>query len=76
MKEKETSTNIQLIVFKILPDFSLEKTKATKDEKKARQQHMNIQGGEIIHRGPEWTVVKIEDQGELGRDALVSTVEI
>ena len=53
----------------ITADFSLEKTKATKDEKKAAATTYEHPGGEIIHRGPEWTVAKIEDQGELGRDA-------
>ncbi len=53
----------------ITADFSLEKTKATKDEKKAASTTYEHPGGEIIHRGSEWTVAKIEDQGELGRDA-------
>ena len=49
--------------------FRLEKTKATKDEKKEASKTYEHPGGEVIHRGNDWTVVKIEDQGELGKDA-------
>lgn len=49
--------------------FSLEKTKATKDEKKEASKTYEHPGGEVIHRGANWTVVKIEDQGQLGKDA-------
>ncbi len=53
----------------ITMDFSLDKTKATKDEKKAAATSYEHPGGDVIFRGAEWTVVKIEDQGELGRNA-------
>ena len=56
-------------------DFSLDKDKRLKMRKK-RQNHMVYPGGDVIHRGPNWTVSKIEDQGDLGRDALVSMVVI
>jgi len=60
--------NIESLI-DITLDFSLDKTKATKDEKKAAAKSYEHPGGDVIFRGPNWTVVKIEDQGELGRDA-------
>lgn len=53
----------------ITADFSLEKTKASKEERKEASKTYEHPGGEVIHRGSEWTVVKIEDRGELGKDA-------
>lgn len=53
----------------ITADFSLEKTKASKEEKQEASKTYEHPGGEVIFRGNEWTVVKIEDQGELGKDA-------
>ena len=49
--------------------FSLEKTKASKDEKKEASISYIHPGAEIIYRGPEWTVAKISEKGDLGRDA-------
>jgi len=60
--------NIESLI-DITLDFSLDKTKATKDEKKEAAKSYEHPGGDVIFRGPNWTVVKIEDQGELGRDA-------
>ena len=60
--------NIESLI-DITLDFSLDKTKATKDEKKTAAKSYEHPGGDVIFRGPNWTVVKIEDQGELGRDA-------
>lgn len=53
----------------ITMDFSLDKTKASKEEKKQAATTYDHPGGEVIHRGSDWTVVKIEDQGEIGKDA-------
>ena len=53
----------------ITADFSLEKTKASKEEKQEASKTYEHPGGEVIFRGSNWTVVKIEDQGELGKDA-------
>lgn len=50
-------------------DFSLEKTKATKDEKKEASKTYQHPGGEIVYRGQDWTVAKISDTGQLGKDA-------
>ena len=60
--------NIESLI-DITMDFSLDKTKASKEEKKAAAKSYEHPGGDVIFRGPNWTVVKIEDQGELGRDA-------
>ena len=49
--------------------FSLEKTKATKDEKKIASKTYEHPGGEVIFRGDKWTVVRISDTGKLGQDA-------
>jgi hypothetical protein len=50
-------------------DFSLEKTKATADEKKEASKTYQHPGAEIVYRGSEWTVAKISDTGQLGKDA-------
>jgi hypothetical protein len=49
--------------------FSLEKTKASKEEKKQAATTYEHPGGEVIFRGQEWTVVKISEKGDLGFDA-------
>ena len=50
-------------------DFSLEKIKATAEEKQKAKETYEHPGGEIIFRGDEWTVAKISDTGKLGKDA-------
>jgi len=50
-------------------DFSLEKTKATAEEKKEASKTYQHPGGEIVYRGTQWTVIEISDQGQLGKDA-------
>ena len=50
-------------------DFSLEKTKATKDEKKEASKTYQHPGADIVYRGTDWTSAKIEDKGQLGKDA-------
>jgi hypothetical protein len=50
-------------------DFSLEKTKATADEKKEASKTYQHPGADIVYRGSEWTVARISDQGQLGKDA-------
>jgi hypothetical protein len=49
--------------------FSLEKTKASKEEKKDASVSYIHPGADIIYRGAEWTVAKISEKGDLGRDA-------
>ena len=50
-------------------DFSLEKTKATADEKKEASSTYQHPGAEEVKRFGNWTVVKISDTGQLGKDA-------
>ena len=56
-------------LYDAVKDFSLEKTKATTAEKEKAAQTFQHPGGEILKRGNEWTLVRITDPGELGRDA-------
>lgn len=50
-------------------DFSLEKTKATKDEKKEASKTYEHPGADVVYRGQDWTVAKISDTGQIGKDA-------
>jgi Leucine-rich repeat (LRR) protein len=50
-------------------DFSLEKTKATADEKKEASKTYQHPGAEIVYKGSDWTVARISDTGQLGKDA-------
>jgi hypothetical protein len=50
-------------------DFSLEKTKATKDEKAEASRTYQHPGADIVYRGTDWTVARISDTGQLGKDA-------
>ena len=49
--------------------YSLEKTKASKDEKEEAAKTYDHPGGEVIFRGSNWTVVRISDSSQLGKDA-------
>jgi Leucine-rich repeat (LRR) protein len=49
--------------------FSLEKTKATAQEKKEASKSYAHPGGDVIYRGSGWTVVKISRNDELGKEA-------
>jgi hypothetical protein len=50
-------------------DFSLEKTKATKEEKVEASRTYQHPGADIVYRGSDWTVARISDTGQLGKDA-------
>ena len=50
-------------------DFSLEKTKATKDEKKEASKTYEHPGADVVYRGQDWTVAKISDKGQIGKNA-------
>ena len=52
-------------------DFSLEKTKATKSEKKEAASTYQHPGADVVYRGTDWTVVKISDKTQLGKDAAI-----
>jgi len=53
-------------LFDAVKDFSLEMATMSKAERKASPTHP---GGETIYDGPKWEVVKIEDKGDLGKEA-------
>ncbi len=50
-------------------DFSLEKTKATASEKKEASKTYQHPGADIVYRGTDWTIARISDTGQLGKDA-------
>jgi len=52
-------------------DFSLEKTKATKSEKKEAAATYQHPGADVVYRGTDWTIVKISDKTQLGKDAAI-----
>jgi hypothetical protein len=56
-------------LYNYVKDFSLEKTKASKEEKKQAASTYVHPGGDVVFRGDKWTVVKITDTGKLGKDA-------
>ena len=56
-------------VYELTKDLKLQKTKATKAEKEVAKKTYEHPGGEIIFKGPNWTLIKIEDGGSLGKDA-------
>ena len=56
-------------LYELVKDFSLEKIKASKEEKEKASETYEHPGAEIVFRGPNWTVAKITDQGQLGFDA-------
>ena len=56
-------------LYDYVKEFSLEKTKATKDEKVEASTTYKHPGADIVYRGSEWTVARISDQGQLGKDA-------
>jgi hypothetical protein len=59
------------LLYDQVKDFSLEKTKASKEEKQLAATTYQHPGAEIVYRGTNWTVAKISDQGQLGKDAAV-----
>ena len=56
-------------LFGLVKDFKLEKTKGSKEEKEEAKLSYQYPGSTVAFRGPNWTVVKIEDQSELGKNA-------
>jgi Leucine-rich repeat (LRR) protein len=58
-------------LFDLVKDFKLEKVKASKEEKENAKISYEYPGSEIIFRGPKWTLIKIEDKTELGKNAAI-----
>lgn len=53
----------------LMLDYSLEKTKASAEEKDAAKSSYSYPGSEIVFKGLNWTVVKISELTELAKDA-------
>ncbi len=53
-------------LYQAVKDFDLTKATTTKSERKSAKTHP---GGEEVYDGQKWKVIKIEDQGELGKEA-------
>ena len=49
--------------------YSLEKTKATAEEKESAKSSYSYPGSEIVFKGVKWTVVKISELNDLAKDA-------
>jgi len=58
-------------LFDLVKDFKLEKVKASKEEKEKAKISYEYPGSEIIFRGPKWTLIKIEDKTDLGKNAAI-----
>lgn len=56
-------------LFDNVKDFSLEKTKATAQEKEEAAKTFVHPGADLIYDGPNWVVTKITDKGQIGKDA-------
>jgi len=61
-------------LFDTLKDFQIpEKKRAELEKKEAKKTREGFKhaGGEIIFEGPNWTLIKIEDKGSIGKDAAI-----
>lgn len=61
-------------LFLTLRDFVMpEKAKEKQEKKEAKKSRegFNHAGGEIVFEGNDWTMVEIEDKGQVGKDAAV-----
>lgn len=61
-------------LFDTLKDFQIPEKKRgelEKKEAKKSREGLNHAGGKIVYEGPNWTMIKIEDQGSVGKDAAV-----
>lgn len=68
--DKRNITNISVEELEdLMRPFKLEKTKGTADEKEEAKKTFEYPGSEVVFRGKQWTVVKISDCGQLGKDA-------
>jgi Leucine-rich repeat (LRR) protein len=61
-------------LFDTLKDFQIpEKKRAELEKKEAKKSRegFNHAGGEIIYEGPTWTLIRVKDQGQVGKDAAI-----
>lgn len=57
------------VLFDLVKDFKLEKVKASKEEKKQAAATYSHPGADVVFRGDNWTVAKVERGDKLGKDA-------
>lgn len=55
----------------LMGEYKLEKTKGSKEEKKSAAQTFEYPGSEVVFRGSQWTVVKIEGCDRINKDAAI-----
>ena len=67
--EKDLNKLTPSELYNKVKDFSLEKTKASAEEKKEASKTYAHPGGDVVFRGSNWTVVEISDKTQLGKDA-------
>ena len=61
-------------LYDIFSNFQLPEKKRKEEQKKEAKKSregFNHVGGEIIHQGPKWTMIRISDTGQKGRDAAI-----
>lgn len=61
-------------LFDTLKDFQIpEKKRQELEKKEAKKTREGFKhaGGEIIYEGPNWTLIKVTDQGAVGKDAAI-----
>jgi hypothetical protein len=61
-------------LFDLLSDFKIpekKKSEIEKKEVKKTRQGFNHKGGKILYEGPNWTLIKIDDKGQIGKDAAI-----
>lgn len=72
-EELRNITNIKSTqqLYELVKDFSAKKKRTSAEEKKKAAETFEHPGAEVVFRGSNWTVVKIEDKGDLGKSAAV-----
>ena len=58
-------------LYDLVKDFSLEKTKASREEKKEAASTYEHPGAKIVFRGSKWTIAKITENSKIGKDAAI-----
>jgi len=56
-------------LFDLVKDLKLDKTKGTKQDKEEAVKTYEYPGGKVDFKSSKWTVIKISDTGELGKNA-------
>lgn len=68
--EKRNIANISVEELEdLMRPYKLEKTKGTAEEKEEAKKTYEYPGSEVVFRGKNWTIVKISDCSQIGKDA-------